>query len=74
MIMPMKRKVSINVKDNVESGKKNFVRYQEGAELYSVGLHTFQSWAKDAKAVYKIKGVALVNTALIDEYLEAFHI
>ena len=25
----------------VKSGKKRFVRYQEGAELYSMGLHTF---------------------------------
>ena len=30
----------------VKSGKKRFVRYQEGAELYSMGLHTFvmSSW------------------------------
>lgn len=72
--MPMKRKVTIDVKESVESGKKVFVRYQEGAELYSVGLHTFQNWAKDAGAVYKIKGVALVNTELLDKYLEAFRI
>ena len=26
----------------VKSGKKRFVRYQEGAELYSMGLHTFE--------------------------------
>jgi len=53
--MPMKRKVTIDVKESVESGRKVFVRYQEGAELYSVGLHTFQNWAKDAGAVYKIR-------------------
>ena len=33
---------------------KKFVRYQEGAELYSMGLTKFQELAKEAKAVYKI--------------------
>ena len=31
---------------------KKFVRYQEGAELYSIGLTRFQELAKEAKAVY----------------------
>ena len=31
---------------------KKFVRYQEGAELYSIGLTKFQELAKEAKAVY----------------------
>ena len=29
---------------------KKFVRYQEGAELYSIGLTKFQELAKEAKA------------------------
>ena len=37
-----------------------------------MGLHSFQNLAKDAGAVYKIRGVVLVNTKLIDEYLETF--
>ncbi len=55
----------------VNQGKK-FVRYAEGAELYSVGLHTFEQWAKEAEATYRVKGVVLVNTQLIDEFLETF--
>ena len=31
---------------------KRFVRYQEGAELYSLGLTKFQELAKEDKAVY----------------------
>ena len=53
-------------------GKKKFVRYEEGAQLYSMGLHTFQELAKDAKAVYHVKRVVLVNTEIVDEYLENF--
>lgn len=56
----------------VRDRRKKFVRYDEGAQLYSMGLHTFQNLAKDAKAIYKIKRVVLVNLDIIDEYLEAF--
>ena len=41
-------------------------------ELYSVGLHTFQEIAKEAGAVYHIKRRVLVNTELVDQYLENF--
>ena len=56
----------------VKGGRKKFVRYEEGAKLYSMGVHTFQELAKDAKAVYHVKRIVLINTELIDEYLENF--
>ena len=56
----------------VGAGKKKFVRYAEGASLYSLGLHTFQEIAKEANAVYKVKRCVLVNTEKVDEYLENF--
>ena len=56
----------------VKGGRKKFVRYEEGVQLYSMGLHTFQELAKDAKAVYHVKRVVLVNTEIVDEYLENF--
>ena len=56
----------------IEIPAGDYVRYEEGAKLYSMGLHTFQELAKDAKAVYHVKRVVLVNTELIDEYLENF--
>ena len=42
---------------------KKFVRYQEWAELYSIGLTKFQKLAKEAKAVYKIDKVAFSDTS-----------
>ena len=51
---------------------KKFVRYQERAELYSIGLTKFQELAKEAKAVYKIDKVALVNCEIFEKYLETF--
>ena len=56
----------------LQYGRKKFVRYDEGAKIYSMGLHTFQDLAKEAGAVYRIKRVVLVNTDIIDEYLENF--
>ncbi len=32
---------------------KKFVRYEEGAKKYSMGLSKFQTLAKEAKATYK---------------------
>ena len=52
--------------------EKKFVRYQEGAEKYSLGLTKFQALAKEAKAVYKIDKVVLVNCEIFEKYLETF--
>lgn len=58
------------------NGKKRdkFVRYSEGAEMYHMGLSKFMQLAKDAKACYKVGQLVLVNTEIIDEYLEIFRI
>ena len=51
----------------VKAGKKKFVRYQEGAELYSI-----EELAKEAGAIYKIRRVVLVNLEIFEEYLDTF--
>jgi len=55
-----------------KSGKKKFMRYEEGAALYSMGLHSFQELARAAGAVYRIRRIVLVNIERIDEYMENF--
>ena len=57
-----------------KTNNKRFVRYQEGAEMYSMSLSKFQQLAKDAKACYKMNRLVLVNLDILDEYLETFHI
>lgn len=54
----------------VVDGKKKWVRYEEGALLYSMGLHSFQKLAKDAKAVYHVGRIVLVNTEKVYEFME----
>ncbi|WP_092251097.1 DUF6462 family protein [Lacrimispora sphenoides] len=51
---------------------KKFVRYPEGAEMYSMGLSSFTKLAKEAKAVHKWGNIVLVNINIVDEYLETF--
>ena len=56
------------------NSSKKYVRYKEGCEMYSMGMTKFQEVAKDAKACYKIGQLVLVNTEILDKYLETFHI
>ena len=70
--MAHKRSEVPELEKMLQYGRKKFVRYDEGAKIYSMGLHSFQNLAKDAGAVFKIKGVVLVNTQVVDEYLETF--
>lgn len=42
--------------------------------MYHMGMTKFQELAKEAKACYKIGRMVLVNTEILDEYLETFHI
>ncbi|OON87475.1 hypothetical protein BXO88_04185 [Oribacterium sp. C9] len=51
---------------------KKFVRYEEGAKKYSMGLSKFQALAREAKATYKVDKLVLVNCELFEKYLETF--
>ena len=53
---------------------KKFVRYKDGAELYSLGIQNFMKIAKEAGAVRKIRGTVLVNIEKLDEYIDSFEI
>ena len=54
--------------------KRKFVRYKEGADLYSMSQSKFEQLAKDAGAIYKLNKLVLVNREVFDEYLESFRI
>lgn len=52
--------------------RKRFVRYKEGAEMYSMCQKTFEKRAKEAKAIYKLEKLVLVNLDKFEKYLELF--
>ncbi len=53
---------------------KKFCRYKDGAALYSMSQSKFEQLAKDAKAIYKVDKLVLVNMKILDEYLETFRL
>ena len=67
----LKTEQAKKVKKMADRNKK-FVRYPEGAELYSIGLTKFQALAKEAHAVYKVDKIALVNCEIFERFLETF--
>lgn len=54
--------------------KKEFIRYDEGAERYSMSKHSFMKLAQEAHAVYKINRITLVSVPIFEEYLESFRV
>lgn len=58
----------------MKNNKKRFVRYKEGAEMYSMCQSKFEQLAKEAKAIYKVNKLVLVNCELFEKYLETFRI
>ena len=55
-------------------GMNKYVRYSDGAKMYSMGKTKFQELAKEAQACYKIGQLVLVNTEILDKYMESFRI
>jgi hypothetical protein len=60
------------IEETKSMAKKKFVRYKEGAELYSMGLSKFQQLAHEAKATYKVDKLVLVSIDKFEKYLETF--
>ncbi len=71
--MGYKRRPVDALEINVSNGFKKYVRYNEGADLYSMGIHGFMELAKEAGAVRKINGICLVNVEILNEYIEEMY-
>lgn len=70
LIDPNNNDKSENVSKSISDCKKKWVRYDEGAAIYSMGINSFRQLAKDAKAVYRVNRIVIINTEKIDEYME----
>ena len=67
--------VMANKKEQVQRTRayaKRFVRYKEGADMYSIGLTKFQELAKEARATIKVDKLVLVDCQKFEEFLESF--
>ena len=72
--MKKREKDMERIRKEIANGSKRWVRYDEGAELYSVGVHTFRKIAQDARAIYKVGNVILIDTIKLDRFIEAFEV
>lgn len=61
------------LKIKIENGQKLYIRYAEGADLYSMGLNTFRELAKASGAVRKMPGVVLINVKVLNDYIEVMY-
>lgn len=52
--------------------EKKFIRYKEGAKIYSMSEREFNKLAHDANAVYKRNKMALVKMEDVDRFLDYF--
>lgn len=62
------------VRKTLAARKKIYVRYKEGAALYSMGLSKFQQMAHAAGAVYKADKACFVNLEIFDAYFQTFRL
>lgn len=58
--------------ESLKIPNKKFYTAEEGAALFSIGIHAFERLAKDAGAKYKIGRRALYNVSIVEEYLDMF--
>ena len=52
--------------------EKKFVRYKEGAEMYSISQSLFERLAKASGACYKIGRAVIVDCREFEKYLESY--
>lgn len=72
MANSLKKRNLEELQELVRGRGKKFVSVQEGAALYSLGVHTFRDMAEEAGAVYHVKRRVLINTEIFDEFMESF--
>ncbi len=54
--------------------RPKYVRYKEGAKMYSMCESEFNKLVHDADAVYKRNSMALINLDVLDNFMEFFHV
>ena len=71
-VIRIPRKLFRAMASRLQFDNRKFVRYKEGAQIYDMCEREFNKLAHDANAVYKRNRLVLVNTEIIDKYLEIY--
>ena len=65
-----REKIDMDVLVKRLSAGHDRVRYDEGAALLSMGIHSFMTLAEEAEAKERYKGIVLVRMNKVYQYLE----
>ena len=71
-IVPIPAKLFMSMTLGIPLQEKKFVRYKDGAKMYSMSQSEFNKLVHDAGAVYKRNKMALVNLEVLDKFMEYF--
>ena len=71
-IIKIPKKQFVEMTFRMQLGNKKFIRYKEGAIIYGMSQREFYKLAHDADAVYKRNSMALVNTEILDRFMESY--
>ena len=63
-------KIFLRMTFGMQIEDKKFVRYKEGAYIYSMSPNSFMKYAAYADAVYHANKIALVKVSEFDEYMK----
>ena len=69
--MGKKRLPVDDIDELVRNHGKKYLRMDEAKDMYSVGRHTIEKWARAAGAVRKMNGIVLFNREKLDAFIEA---
>ncbi len=64
--------VSKEVEMELGKKKKLYARPADAKEIFSMGANTLMREAKEANAVYRVKGMVLINIEEMDRYIHRF--
>ncbi len=67
------RELSQTAKDTRDRRKK-YVKYKEGAELYSMGVSKFKQMAHECESVIKVGKSAFVDLETFERYFQSFRL
>ena len=59
--------------EDIETLKRDFITYYQGADYYGLGLKVFTRMAREAGAVYKIGKKVLIRRSIFEEYLRQLY-
>ena len=68
--MPKTKSPPVNLDKYLEGRKHKYMTYQQAARYYGLPYWGFVKVAKEAKATWKLRKTAIVDTVVFDKYLE----